>query len=390
MTTSTPNLALTLYNSTTDSAEFFSNFRAVIAGVSTSSNFYKIDTAYGTMQTEIDTLNQTRGAIYVPATFVSANYYEANSITEITEYIEDMTIILALDTASDGTVTLNINALGTKSVVKINSSGAAVNIAAGELMEGKNYLFRYSGTQWVWVSSNSADQIYISGTSGNIVTVNTDGTLLGTTAMIVKASGSELDTGTDDAKFATAKAIKDSHNVPSVAPSTSGNIMVSDGTDWTSSDIKADSSEVTTGTSTSVLMTPDSLRGSDYGKRTAYVTVVDPATALAVGDGKRIITIPSEYNGWKLVNAQASVTTPSSSGLPTIQVRNVTDAVDMLTTRITINVGAYSSYAATTPSVIDTSNNTLATGDRIAFDDDVAGTGTYGLDVILTIQKPGA
>lgn len=51
----------------------------------------------------------------------------------------------------------------------------------------------------------------------------------------VKASGAELDTGTDDAKFATAKAINDSHNVPSVAPGTSGNVMTSDGTDWISS-----------------------------------------------------------------------------------------------------------------------------------------------------------
>ena len=49
-----------------------------------------------------------------------------------------------------------------------------------------------------------------------------------------KATGAELDTGTDDAKYATAKALKDSHNVPSVAPSTSGNVLTSDGTDWTS------------------------------------------------------------------------------------------------------------------------------------------------------------
>ena len=49
-----------------------------------------------------------------------------------------------------------------------------------------------------------------------------------------KATGAELDTGTDDAKFATAKAIKDSHNVPSVAPSTDGKVLTSDGTDWVS------------------------------------------------------------------------------------------------------------------------------------------------------------
>lgn len=49
-----------------------------------------------------------------------------------------------------------------------------------------------------------------------------------------KATGAELDTGTDDVKFATAKAIKDSLNVPSVAPGASGNVLTSDGTNWTS------------------------------------------------------------------------------------------------------------------------------------------------------------
>jgi hypothetical protein len=47
-----------------------------------------------------------------------------------------------------------------------------------------------------------------------------------------KASAAEVAAGTDDAKFVTALAIKDSHNVPSVAPGASGNVLTSDGTDW--------------------------------------------------------------------------------------------------------------------------------------------------------------
>ena len=49
-----------------------------------------------------------------------------------------------------------------------------------------------------------------------------------------KATGAEITTATDDAKFATAKAIKDSHNVPSVAPGTDGYVLTSNGTDWVS------------------------------------------------------------------------------------------------------------------------------------------------------------
>ncbi|MFZ2882213.1 MAG: hypothetical protein WA019_04010 [Candidatus Moraniibacteriota bacterium] len=49
-----------------------------------------------------------------------------------------------------------------------------------------------------------------------------------------KGIGSEVDTGTDDNKFLTSKALKDSNNVPSVAPSTSGNVMTSNGSKWVS------------------------------------------------------------------------------------------------------------------------------------------------------------
>ena len=73
--------------------------------------------------------------------------------------------------------------------------------------------------------------------SADLATVATTGAysdLSGTPTIPVKATGAELDTGTDDAKFATAKAIKDSTNVPSVAPSTDGNVLTSNGTNWVS------------------------------------------------------------------------------------------------------------------------------------------------------------
>lgn len=55
-----------------------------------------------------------------------------------------------------------------------------------------------------------------------------------------KATGAEVDTGTDDTKFVTVKAINDSHNVPMVAPGTIGNVMISNGTDWVSSAVSGD------------------------------------------------------------------------------------------------------------------------------------------------------
>lgn len=63
-----------------------------------------------------------------------------------------------------------------------------------------------------------------------------DGIATGATANS-KATATELDTGTDDAKFATALGLKNAHNIPSVAPSTAGKLMRSDGTDWTSASV---------------------------------------------------------------------------------------------------------------------------------------------------------
>jgi hypothetical protein len=122
--------------------------------------------------------------------------------------------------------------------------------------------------------------------------------------------------------------------------------------------------------------------------RVIEVKVFDDATVVTTGDGKVIICIPAAFNGMNLTAAHAFVTTVSSSGTPTVQIRNVTDAVDMLSTRITIDASEFTSYSAATAPVIDTSKDDVATGDLIAVDVDVAGTGAKGLGVILTFQLP--
>lgn len=121
---------------------------------------------------------------------------------------------------------------------------------------------------------------------------------------------------------------------------------------------------------------------------TCQIKVIDDATTLTTGDGKFIFAIPSELNGYNLTAAIAFVTTVSSSGTPTIQIRNVTQAADMLTTRITIDANEYTSSTAAAAAVIDTANDDVAAYDLIAIDVDVAGTGAKGLGLILTFTKP--
>lgn len=118
------------------------------------------------------------------------------------------------------------------------------------------------------------------------------------------------------------------------------------------------------------------------------VKVFDDATTVTTGDGKMIFCIPLALNGCDLTAVAGFITTVSSSGTPTVQIRNVTQTADMLSTRITIDASEFTSYTAATPPVIDTGNDDVATGDLIAVDVDVAGTGAKGLGVILTFSLP--
>lgn len=147
--------------------------------------------------------------------------------------------------------------------------------------------------------------------------------------------------------------------------------------------------ETTTGTDAARAVTPDGLAGSDYGKRVVQVLVTDPnGSALTTGDGKMYVRINSVLNGYNLVAVAASVTTVSSSGIPTFQIANVTDAVDMLSTKLTIDANEYDSMTAAAAAVIDATKDDVATGDQLRIDCDVAGTGAKGVVVDLTFQAP--
>jgi hypothetical protein len=113
------------------------------------------------------------------------------------------------------------------------------------------------------------------------------------------------------------------------------------------------------------------------------IKVVDDATVVATGDGQAIMMIPADLTGLNLTTVAAFVTTVSSSGTVSVQIRNVTDAVDMLTTKVTIDQSEFTSYTAGTAAVINTTYDDVVTGDRIAIDVDSAGTGAKGLGIVL-------
>lgn len=122
-------------------------------------------------------------------------------------------------------------------------------------------------------------------------------------------------------------------------------------------------------------------------RRIVQLKVMDDTTGLTAGDGKVIFCVPFEFDGAVLVQAESYITTASSAGLPTVQIRNVTTGLDMLSTKASIDVGEFTSFTAAAPAVVNAANATVAKGDRIAVDIDVAGTGAKGLGVILSFQK---
>ncbi len=118
--------------------------------------------------------------------------------------------------------------------------------------------------------------------------------------------------------------------------------------------------------------------------KTVQIKVNDDTTRLATGDGQMIFAISSDMNAFSLIDADAYITTSTSVGTVAVQIRNVTLAGDMLTTKITIDAGEYTSYSGGTQAVINSGTATVATGDRIAVDvDSSGGTQAMGFGVVL-------
>lgn len=123
---------------------------------------------------------------------------------------------------------------------------------------------------------------------------------------------------------------------------------------------------------------------------TVHFNIGSPSSSLSIGDGQAMIRIPASFAGKNLIAAAIALSNSSSSGLPTVQLRRKRSGsdVDMLSTKLSINVSATDSEGATTPAVIDTVNDDVAEKDQIYIDVDLAGTGATGLVGTLTFESP--
>lgn len=105
---------------------------------------------------------------------------------------------------------------------------------------------------------------------------------------------------------------------------------------------------------------------------------------VGTGDGAAYIHIPAAFNTWNLTEVHAQVITAGTTNTTDIQIHNVTDNTDMLSTKLTIDSGETGSNTAATPAVINTTTDDVATNDLLRVDvDAVSTTAPKGLIVTL-------
>ena len=148
-------------------------------------------------------------------------------------------------------------------------------------------------------------------------------------------------------------------------------------------------SEVNTGTSATLAVSPDALAGSNLGIRYVEIPVFGPTTSVTTGDGKAYFHIPAGLGGMNLVEVHAFCVTAGTTNSLTVQINNLTQTADMLTALLEIETGETGSDTSAPGPTIDTANDDVATNDVIRIDvDTVSDTPQQGLIITLGFQTP--
>lgn len=151
----------------------------------------------------------------------------------------------------------------------------------------------------------------------------------------------------------------------------------------------ATAAEINTGTDAGRAISPDALAGSNFGRKTVQIMVVDAATDVTTGDGKTYFVVPDELTGMNLVRVAATVITAGIVNSTTIAIYNVTDAQEMLSALMAIETTETSTRTSAAPGEIDTTKDDVVTGDLLRIDvDAVSATAPKGLIVELVFQLP--
>lgn len=271
---------------------------------------------------------------------------------------------------------------GTLNATAHTPEGTAI-LSTGEA--GATKFLREDGDNtcsWQTVTAGHADTITWSGTS----ILETGVAFQFGDASDATLTHTYANTGTNvSVAYSTAAmAVTGSLTATNLSGTNTGDEAVSDTT--TQGIVEASiASEVTTGTDAARSVTPDSLAGSDYGKRIVSILLND-STALTTAN-KGYLRLPSELSGWNLVGVNAAMV--AGTGEVNLDLHNVTQAdADILSTNLTIDANEIDSSTAATAAVIDTGQDDVTTADRYRIDVDAAGTGSTWVEFQMIFQLP--
>jgi len=117
--------------------------------------------------------------------------------------------------------------------------------------------------------------------------------------------------------------------------------------------------------------------------------VADDAAFPSVADGVMYFTVPPELNGYKLTSIGAHVYSASDGGTAiNIDLFNVTDGQDMLSTALTIDNNETDSSTANTPAAINASYDDVATADVLRIDINQEGANAEGCEIRMGFTYP--
>lgn len=124
-------------------------------------------------------------------------------------------------------------------------------------------------------------------------------------------------------------------------------------------------------------------------QRALQIVVFDFTTDVATGDGKFYFHVDSRLAGMDLIDVHAEVITAGTTNTTDIQLRNVTQAADILSTKLTIDSTETGSDTAAAAAVINTAEDDMTENDVIAVDvDAVSTTAPKGLLITLGFETP--
>jgi len=129
-------------------------------------------------------------------------------------------------------------------------------------------------------------------------------------------------------------------------------------------------------------------RSAIWDVKTVVLKPIAEDTVVSTADDLMRFTVPDELSGMDLVSCGAHVYTAATSGVVTIDIYNLTDTADMLTSALTIDATEKDTVTAGSAAVINAAEDDVVTADELRIDVTAGASGASGLEVRLVFKKP--